>query len=60
VKASSNIGAGDLKALRAIAEEKRLKRYVCVCLATARRRIGDVEILPWREFLEALWSGELR
>jgi len=34
-----------------------LKRYLCVSMGPRRRRIGEVIILPYKEFLEELWSG---
>jgi predicted AAA+ superfamily ATPase len=58
VKAKENVSAHDLKSLRAFAEEKNLKRYLCVSLEPRRRNLGNVTILPLREFLEALWSRE--
>ena len=60
VKAKTNVGAHDLKALRALAEEAKLRRYVCVSLEPRRRRVGGIEVLPWADFLDALWSGEYR
>jgi predicted AAA+ superfamily ATPase len=58
VKARQNLAPRELKSLEALAEEARLKRYLCVCLEPRRRRIGRVQVLPYREFLEALWAGE--
>jgi len=58
VKAKKNISANDLKSLRALAEEKRLKRYLCVSLEPRRRNLGMVTVLPYRDFLEGLWSHE--
>ena len=58
VKYKANVGPGDLKALRALAEEEKLRRYLCVCLEPRRRRVGGVEVLPYTEFLSALWNGE--
>ena len=58
VKAKGNISAHDLKSLRAFAEEKRLKRYLCVSLEPRKRNLGNLTVLPYREFLEALWSRE--
>jgi len=58
VKAKENLSASDLKPLRALAEEKILKHYLCVSLEPRMRKIGDVTVLPYKEFLEALWSGE--
>jgi len=58
VKAKENLSAYDLKPLQALAEEKKLKRYLCVSLEPRMRKIGDVTVLPYKEFLEAVWSGE--
>ena len=58
VKAKENVSAQDLKSLRALAEEKKLKRYLCVSLEPRRREVQGISILPYRVFLEALWGGE--
>ena len=58
VKCKTNVSPGDLKALRALAEEEKLRRYLCVCLEPRRRRAGVVDVLPYPEFLAALWNGE--
>jgi len=58
VKAKENVSPQDLKPLRVLAEEKQLKRYLCVSLEPRARKVGAVSILPLSEFLEALWSGE--
>jgi predicted AAA+ superfamily ATPase len=58
VKAKENLSPHDLKALQALAEEKMLKRYVCVCLEPRPRRLNGIHILPFRHFLDALWAGE--
>jgi predicted AAA+ superfamily ATPase len=60
VKASATVAPSDVKSLRALAEEKRWQRLLCVSLEPRRRRLGEVTVLPWREFLDALWSGDLR
>ena len=54
------MGPGDLKGLRAVAEEGKLRRYLCVCLEPRRRRVDGVEVLPYAEFLAALWNGDYR
>jgi hypothetical protein len=59
VKAKENVSAQDLRSLRALAEEKKLERYLCVSLEPRRREVQNVSVLPWREFLEALWGGKL-
>jgi len=60
VKAKENVSPQDLRSLRALAEEKMLKRYLCVCLEPRPRKTEGVAVLPFRIFLEALWSGEYR
>ena len=57
LKASENVAANDLKSLKALAEERKLKRYLCVSLEARRRQVGEVTILPVREFLDNLWDG---
>ena len=56
VKSARNVSPQDLKGLRALGEERTLKRLVCVSLEPERRRVGDIDILPWRLFLERLWA----
>lgn len=57
VKAKENVSSSDLKPLRAIAEEGKLKRHICVSLESRPRRVEGVTILPVEEFLEGLWDG---
>lgn len=57
LKAKEHLSPQDLKPLLALAEEKNLKRYLCVSLEPRPRTIGRVTALPFREFLEQLWSG---
>ena len=58
VKAKENVSPQDIRSLRALAEEKKQKHYLCVSLETRPRNVGGILILPYREFLERLWSGE--
>ncbi len=60
VKGKENVSPQDIRSLRALAEEKRLKRYLCVSLEPRPRKIGQVAVLPYRTFLKALWAGEYR
>jgi predicted AAA+ superfamily ATPase len=57
VKAKKNLSPNDIKSLRMLAEEGKLKRYICVSMEPRQRQIGDIVILPYREFLELLWDG---
>ncbi|MBI2930119.1 MAG: hypothetical protein HYY16_00585 [Planctomycetes bacterium] len=58
VKAKEVVSPQDLASLRALAEEKKLKRYIGVSLEPRRRNVGGITVLPYREFIDALWSGE--
>lgn len=60
VKAKRNVGDSDLRSLRALAEEGKLKRYLCVTLEPRRRTVGNIMILPFGEFLGELWGGRYR
>ena len=60
VKAKENISSRDLRSLRALAEERKLKRYLCVCLEPRVRKVDGIAVLPYGTFLDALWSGEYR
>jgi predicted AAA+ superfamily ATPase len=57
VKAKENVAATDLKALRALAEEKKLKHYLCVSLEPRKRRIENITVLGYKDFLETLWNA---
>jgi predicted AAA+ superfamily ATPase len=56
VKAKKNLSPNDLKSLRMLAEEGKLNRYICVSMEPRRRRVGGIDILPYREFLDLLWD----
>ena len=57
VKAKKNLSPKDIKSLRMLAEEGKLKRYICVSMEPRRRKIGNIDILPYKEFLDLLWNG---
>jgi len=60
VKAKEYVSAQDLKSLRALAQEKQFKRYLCVSLEPRARNVEGISVLPISDFLEALWNGEYR
>lgn len=57
-KAKATVSRQDLKPLEALAEEKKLKRYICVSLEPRERMVDKISVLPLNTFLEALWAGE--
>ena len=56
VKAKKNISPNDIKSLRMLAEERKLKRYLCVSMEPRRRKVGNIDILPYKDFLDLLWD----
>ncbi|MBX7115954.1 MAG: ATP-binding protein [Myxococcaceae bacterium] len=57
VKTTRQVTGSDLKALRALAEEKKMRRLLFVCRENRRRKVENIEIVPWREFLRELWAS---
>ncbi|MGB5218758.1 MAG: ATP-binding protein [Smithella sp.] len=57
VKAKETVSAQDIKSLRALREEKKLKHFVCVCMEKRSREVDGIKILPYTEFLTFLWEG---
>ena len=58
-KATTLVDKKDLKGLKALAKEIKLERLIVVSRDTESRKIGSIEIWPYREFLTALWSGSI-
>lgn len=59
-KASKRTGAHDLRGLRALREENRVRRSILVSnQETVRATEDGIELLPWREFCRRLWDGEI-
>jgi predicted AAA+ superfamily ATPase len=56
IKAKRNISGNDIKALRMLSEERKLKRYICVSMESRRRKVGNIDIIPYEEFLNLLWD----
>ena len=60
VKAATLAQERHAAGLRALKEEGRLRRYILVCREDRPRMLdGNIEAMPWRDFLEALWSDEI-
>ncbi len=58
IKAKASVSDKDLKGLKALREEGIEKLYVVSMEAMPRKR-DDINILPWRIFLDRLWSQDL-
>lgn len=59
VKAMTQVPERELKGIRALMEERLLKKYVVVSLEKEPRKLDDgIFILPYELFLDGLWNGE--
>ena len=56
-KTTRNASKEDIKGLRAIADEGSFTKRLLVCDEPAERETEGIVILPWRTFVERLWSG---
>ena len=59
VKGQQLVDNKELKSLSAFIEENRPKKAIIVSNEREGRRVGPINILPWRTFLEELWAGEI-
>ena len=59
VKGTGRVRPEDTKGIRAFCEEHRPRRAIVVSNDPAPRRAGDVDVLPWRAFLERLWGNAI-
>lgn len=59
VKSTDMANKKHFKGLKAFSEEYRVKNLILVTNDPVPRKSGDILILPWRIFLERMWSGEL-
>ena len=59
VKAAERVVGRDLSGLRALREEGRFRRFILVAREDRPQRLDGIDIMPWRDFLDALWAGSL-
>ena len=59
VKAAAIAQDKHLAGLKALREENRISRFILVCSEERARKVDGIDILPWQDFLEQLWSGNL-
>ncbi len=59
IKATNHANLLHLKGLKSFAEEYRVKKLILVSNDPMPRKVGDIMILPWKEFLDRLWGGDI-
>lgn len=59
IKGSNRVHEGDVRSLAALIDDAPVKKAVIVSLEKQPRLLQkNIEVLPWRMFIERLWSGE--
>jgi predicted AAA+ superfamily ATPase len=59
IKGTSRVDNTDLRPLKAFIQEYRPAKAFVVCNESAPRVYESIHIVPWRDFLRMLWSGEV-
>jgi uncharacterized protein len=59
VKATNLVHDKHLKGLRKFSEGGGVTAKIVVSLDKDRRKIGDIDVIPYREFLDNLWNGRI-
>jgi len=60
-KASRQADGRDVKSLRALMDDQKVRESVLVSQDTVVRKLsGDITVYPWQRFCEKLWAGGFR
>jgi predicted AAA+ superfamily ATPase len=59
VKSTTNVSSRHLSGLKSFAEEYKTKQLILVCNEPMPRLVDGVLVLPWKDFLQRLWAGEV-
>ncbi|MBU9889813.1 MAG: ATP-binding protein [Candidatus Omnitrophica bacterium] len=59
VKGASRVDQSELSGIRAFVEEHKPQKALVVSNEREARLVGDIRIVPWRDFLSSLWRGEI-
>ncbi len=64
VKSGDRVDRTDMRGLRAFLEARKVSRAIIVCNEARPRRVpaggrAHIDVLPWKTFLDQLWSGKV-
>ncbi len=59
VKSTSSVTPRHLKGLKSFGEDYKVKRSIVISTDPYPRKIDNIMVLPWRDFLEKLWAREI-
>lgn len=57
VKSTDNVQSKHTKGLVALSEEYTIGKNIIVSNDPLPKRLGDIDVMPWRVFLDKLWGG---
>lgn len=59
VKSTKNANPRHAKGLNSFSDEYKVKKSIIVSNDLYARQMGNITVLPWNEFLQKLWSGQI-
>ena len=59
VKGTSRVDKADFRSITIFQEEYKPEKSIVVCNEKHPRKHGEIEVLPWRDFLSMLWDDDL-
>jgi len=59
VKGTNSVQSKDLRPIKAFIDEYSPAKSIVVCNEEHARRVGEIDILPWRDFCDRLWNGSI-
>jgi len=59
IKSTNRVDQKELRPLKAFKDEYKPKRTLLVCNENTERVVGQIQIIPWRIFLDNLWAGKI-
>ena len=58
-KSTSQVNPRHLRGLKSFSEEYKVKKLIIVSTDPYPRQIENITVLPWQDFLNMLWGGEI-
>jgi predicted AAA+ superfamily ATPase len=59
VKATKMVLSRHLKGLKSFSEEYTVKKSILISNDPFPRQMGEILVLPWEQFMQRLWAGEI-
>ena len=59
VKSTNMVNPHHLKGMKHFSEEYTVNKMIIVSMDPYPRKIGNIMVLPWNQFLLQLWEGDI-